>query len=43
MRMQDPGIGLVTILGVRLSPDFNQARVILFRARFGPKKRGSGR
>ena len=27
MRLQDPGIGLVTILGVRLSPDFNQARV----------------
>ena len=27
MRLQDPGIGLVTILGIRLSPDFNQARV----------------
>jgi len=27
MRLQDPGIGLITILGVRLSPDFNQARV----------------
>jgi ribosome-binding factor A len=28
MRLQDPGIGLVTILGVRLSPDFHEARVI---------------
>ena len=28
MRLQDPGIGLVTILGVRLSQDFTQARVI---------------
>ena len=27
MRLQDPGIGLVTILGVRLSQDFTQARV----------------
>jgi len=27
MRLQDPGVGLITILGVRLSPDFNQARV----------------
>lgn len=27
MRLQDPGIGLITVLGVRLSPDFNQARV----------------
>jgi len=26
-RLTDPGIGLITVLGVRLSPDFNQAQV----------------
>jgi ribosome-binding factor A len=25
--LKDPGLGLITILAVRLSPDFNQARV----------------
>ena len=25
--LKDPGLGFITILGVRLSPDFNQAKV----------------
>jgi ribosome-binding factor A len=25
--LKDPGLGLITILAVRLSPDFNQARI----------------